>query len=99
MTIFEQIKNMSVDEFAEWLDEHGRLNGSPWLQWWEETYCNQCPVEHGYLPDYTGMHTYQVPTEFAWCELHDKCKFFLEMDETPDNKDIIKMWLESKVKT
>lgn len=96
MTHFENIKAMSIDELASWLDKHGRFD-SPWMHWFNETYCNNCPVEHGYLPDYTGMHTYHVPTEFAWCELHDKCKFFPDIDESPDNKDIIKMWLQLEV--
>ena len=33
--------------------------------------------------------------EFAWCELNGKCKFFKDMDDIPDVKQIIKMWLES----
>ena len=32
-----------------------------------------------------------------WCELENKCKYFLDLDEVPDNKMIIKMWLKLEV--
>jgi hypothetical protein len=32
--------------------------------------------------------------KFAWCEFHEKCKFFPNLEEIPDDKEIIKMWLE-----
>lgn len=98
MTNFENIKAMNIDETTVWLDKYGKFDNSPWKQWFNEKYCSNCPVEHGYLPDYTGMETWHVPTEFSYCELHDKCRFFPDMDETPYNKDIIKMWLEEVVK-
>ena len=93
MTQFENFKNMDIDALTEWLDKHGQFDGSPWNAWWNEKYCNNCPVEHGYFPDDSGEERWYVPTEFAWCEKHFKCKFFPDMDDVPDNKDIIKMWL------
>lgn len=98
MTRFEKFKNMDIEAFAEWLDEYGMFDGSPWMEWWNEKYCNNCPAEHGYLPDDSGFNRWYVPTEFAWCECNNKCRFFPDMDEAPSNKDIIKMWLESVVK-
>lgn len=98
ITWFEKIRSMDIDDFAEWLDKHGRFGGSLHMQWWEKNYCSQCPLENGYLHDCTGEYDYYVPTEFAWCEKHNKCRFFPDMDEAPDNKEIIKMWLESEVK-
>ena len=32
----------------------------------------------------------------SYCELNGNCKFFPNLDETPDNKRITKMWLESE---
>lgn len=98
LTHFEEFKAMTIEQFAEWLDKYGQFDGSPWMIWFDENYCSKCPSEQGYLPDYTGKHTWNVPTEFAWCELHDKCKFFQEMDATPSSKEVVKMWLESEVK-
>lgn len=99
MTQFENFRTMTIEQFAEWLDEHGYFDGSPWMTWFDEKYCSNCPTEHGYLPDDSGEERYLVPTEFSWCEANGKCKFFPEMDEEPEPKDIVKMWLESEVET
>lgn len=90
MTIFENIKSKNIDEFAEWLDKYGMFDNSPWMNWWDKNYCKNCEHETARLVD-TGREM-----EFAWCELHDKCKFFQNMDSIPDNKQIIKMWLETE---
>ena len=97
MTRFEELKNMDIEALAKWIDENGQFDGSPWITWWDENYCSKCPSEHGYLPDDSGEHRWYICTEFSWCELNGKCKFFPEMDEEPELKDIIKMWLESDI--
>lgn len=33
----------------------------------------------------------------SYCELNGNCKFFPDLDEVPDNKKIIKMWLETEI--
>ena len=91
MTQFEKFKAMNLDEMVDWLDEHGEFDDSPWMSWWDKNYCNNCPSETAYVPDY-GREM-----KFAWCELHGVCKFFQEFDDVPDNKDIIKMWLNNEV--
>lgn len=97
MTRFEKFKSMDIDSFVEWIDRHGQFDNSPWASWWDENYCNKCPSETGYILDTEGEMEWRTPCEFAWCELHDKCKFFPEMDEEPNSKEIIKLWLESEV--
>ena len=93
MNKFKKIKSMSINELAEWIDKYGRFDGSPWMNWWDEHYCNKCESIMCHYPD----SNLKFPC--AWCELHDgKCKFFPEMTEAPNNKEIIKMWLESEVK-
>lgn len=84
MTIFEKLKNKNIDELANWLDEYATHDTSPWYHWWDSHYCNKC---EGVEKD--GM-------KFAYCELHGNCKFFKDMEEIPDNKQIIKMWLENQ---
>ena len=92
MTQFENIKNMNIEAFSEWLDEHGQFDGSPWMEWFDCKYCSNCePV----MCHYEGSER-EFPC--AWCELEHKCKFFPGMDEAPGNRDIIKMWLESEAK-
>ena len=41
MRMVDKIKSKSLDEFAEWIDEHGAFDGSPWINWWQENYCNK----------------------------------------------------------
>lgn len=91
MTRFEEFKNMNIDEFAEWLDKYCAFDESPWIKWFDELYCKKCePIM---------CHYEDSKNEFpcSYCELEDKCKFFPDLDEAPDNKMIIKMWLELEV--
>ena len=84
MTVLDNFKSFNIDEFIDWLDEYVSFDTAPWMWWWDNTYCKNCPTEDEYVSDY------------AWCEVHNKCRYFLDMDETPDVKQIIKMWLESE---
>ena len=90
MNNFEKLQSMSVDELSKWLDKNVQFESTPWMQWWDELYCSKC--------ESIMCHYDDNPLEFpaSWCELHDnKCKFFPNMKEAPDCKEIIKMWLES----
>ena len=91
MTVFEKIKSMSIDEFAEWFDEHCAHDTDPCIDWWNDTYCKNCEpeIEEGFIVGGT--------VEYAWCELHGKCKYFKKLKEIPSNLDIIKMWLSLEV--
>ena len=89
---FEHLKSMSIEELAAWLDEHGQFDNSPWMTWWNQTYCKNCPDIMCHYED----SDYEFPC--AYCELHDnKCMFFPDMDEIPDCEQIVKMWLEVEV--
>ena len=90
MNEFDKIKLMNIDEFAEWLNENIVADDVPWINWWDKNYCNNCIAERLYSP------VFGREAEWAWCELHGKCKFFENLDNIPDNKQIIKLWLESK---
>ena len=91
MTNFEKFKSMSIDEFAEWIDRYGEFDGSPWLDWWNVNYCNDCESEFITFVD-TGKKA-----ECAWCEVYDKCKYFKELQGLPNDKQIIKMWLKTEI--
>lgn len=86
MTIFENLKSMNIDEFAKWLEENCLYDSDPCIKWFDETYCKNCKtvIENG--------------REYAYCELNDKCRYFKDADEMPDNSQIIKLWLESQVR-
>lgn len=96
MTKFDNFKSKNIDELVEWLDKYGAFDNSPWMLWFDKNYCRNCPPEDSLIPDSQEEQEYWHHCECAWCELHDKCKFFPEMDEVPDNKQVIKMWLESE---
>ena len=106
MTNFKHIQSMNIDEFAEWLDKHGMFDGSPWNDWFSKRYCENCESikckyadaeeKLGFTPYIFG--SYGGDIECAFCELADetgvkRCRFFPELDDVPDNLEIIKMWL------
>lgn len=91
MTKFEQIKPDTIDKMVEFLDKYGAFDGSPWMLWFDRAYCRNCD---------DIMCRYEGGTrEFgcAFCELNDYCKYFPEYGEKLENKQIIKLWLESEV--
>ena len=91
MTQFEKFKNMDIDHLAEWIDEYGQFDSSPWMSWFDEKYCKNCPdIIYKYADD-----SREFPC--SYCEVYNTCKFFPDLDEVPDNKMIIKMWLGSEV--
>lgn len=92
MTIYEAFKNKSIDELSEWLDKYLTFDNAPHMLWFDENYCSKCASETRYV------EVVEREMPFAWCELNDnKCKFFHDMDEVPDTKQIIKMWLNSDI--
>ena len=100
MTNFDKLKSMNIDELVDWLDEHGEFDGSPWLKWFNDTYCNNCPtIECTYAEYWNKPEANQHKVKCLYCELEGKCKFFPELKHNPDNKEIIKMWLMLEEKT
>ncbi len=90
MKMIDKFKSMNIDEFIEWLDEYASLYPSPWDEWFDVSYCGKCKPEIVY-DDGIGRR------EYGWCELNGKCRFFQDMDEQPDTKQVIKMWLENEI--
>lgn len=99
MTNFDKIKNMSLDELAEWIDEKCIIDNTPWMNWWDKTYCDKCEsiiIKAEEAEDILGIKPFlNEEYECVYCEVNDHCRFF-EDRETPNVKDIIKMWLEVK---
>lgn len=96
MTNFDFLRSMSVEKLAKWLDEHGQFDGSPWMDWFNENYCSNCESIKCKVDEKVAFfpgHT----IDCAYCELENKCKFFPELNEVPDNEGIIKMWLNHEV--
>lgn len=93
MTVFDNFKNKNIDELAEWLSEYGSYDQALYWRWWDKNYCDKC--EGVMLKREDGGYDHE--SEYAWCELNHKCKFFQEKNEIPSSKEIIKMWLLSEV--
>lgn len=89
MTKYEKFVNKDIDSLAEWLDKYAFFEESPWIKWWDDKYCKQC--DGVFFLDDDG-----IKRECAWCELNGKCKYFQDMDDIPDCKQIIKLWLMSQ---
>ena len=90
MIMFEKIKTTNIDELVEMLDKYSLNEHSPWFEWWDRKYCDNCIAEIAYNPE-IGR---DLP--HGWCELHQNCRYFPELDDIPNSKQIIKMWLESE---
>ena len=86
MTIFENFINRDIDKFVDYLDEHFTFDDAPWWKWWDKNYCNKCEA----------VIEFNDHSQCGYCEVYGNCRFFKDMKEIPDSKQIIKMWLESE---
>ena len=86
MTNIEKLRAMSLDEFSLWLDENGLFDNSPWMNWFDKEYCENCEAEKVMMGNGNVCSC-------AHCEVHNFCRYFSN-SEVPSNYDIIKMWLK-----
>lgn len=91
MNNWAKLKNMSTEDWAEWLDQYGQFDNSPWITWFGQKYCKNC--ENIMCKYEDGEREFPC----SYCEVYDTCKFFPDLDEVPGNKMIIKMWLETEI--
>lgn len=88
MRVFDDFKSKNMDELAEWLVKHSGDDAS-WIRWFDKKYCRNC--------DCVPMDESMPWAEYAWCEVHNNCRFFPEMNKVPSCEQIVKLWLESEV--
>ena len=79
LTNFEKLKNLSMEEMAEFLSEQMALEGTVYDQWMMDTFCNNCPD----VEDYDGS-----PVSF--CEINHDCPYGFYL---LSNKDLVMRWL------
>ena len=101
MTNFDKLKSMTVEELAKFIDDNGMYDDTPWMNWWDENYCNKCESVILNLEDTKKILELSPlfeddETECAYCEVHHKCRYFPELEEEPSMLDIVKMWLEAE---
>lgn len=96
MNNFEKLQSMGVDQLVEFLDTNGH-HDAIWWKWFEENYCNKCETTMTTIPNCDGEETWLTPCVCAYCEVNGKCRFFPELEDIPDCKETIKLWLEAEV--
>ena len=102
MTNLEKIKNMPIDELADWLDKNSMFDNSPWMNLFNEKYCAKCEsIKCKYVDaeeklGFSPYARYSGEVECSYCEIYGKCRFFENLEDVPDNKEMIKMWFEEE---
>ena len=79
ITNFEKLKNLSMEETAEFLSDQMALEGTIYDQWMTDTFCNNCPN----IEDYNG-------TLLSFCEMNQDCPYGLW---NISDKDLVMRWL------
>jgi hypothetical protein len=101
MTYYDQISSKSLEDLAKWLDVNGQFDGSPWMKWFDKTYCSRCESIHIKKEDSKAILGFELmfvdETTCSYCEVNKKCKYFPELPKTPTNVDIIEMWLKETI--
>lgn len=76
---FEKLKNLSMEEMAEFLSDQMALEGTIYDQWMVDTFCNNCPEVEGY-----------DGSQASFCEMNEDCPYGLYLIS---NKDLVMRWL------
>ena len=79
LTNFEKLKNLSMEEMAEFLSDQMALEGTVYDQWMIDTFCNNCPDVEGY-----------DGSSVSFCEINNDCPYGLYL---LSNKDLVMRWL------
>lgn len=88
MTNIEKIKTFDVEKLSGFLDAIG-FDNTPWMNWFENKYCNNCDCVRRY------HNTIGAEVEYSYCELYNVCKFFPDRPfDDINGKTICGMWLK-----
>lgn len=91
----ESVKD--IDSLSSLLGTLANGDVPPWTDWFDKKYCKNCPVvscSDSVSKQILGIDSYYGGTvECAYCELEFKCRFFPELNRTPTETDVIKLWL------
>lgn len=93
MTNYERLKSLPIDELANWLDQYGAFDTAPWNIYFSHKYCDNCePIEK----KIEGLGFHGEPVLCTYCEINDKCIYFPNIEKTPNNLGVIKLWLNAE---
>ena len=94
MTNYRRIKNLHIKELSKFLDKICSFEKAPWNIWFDETYCKKCESIKCKYEAAAGDRVIYC----AYCELENKCKYFLHLDHSPSSEEVCEMWLKEKYK-
>lgn len=101
MSNYEDLTSKSIKQLSEWLDTHGKHDGSPWMNWFNKKYCSKCEsikIKKENSKAVLGFELMFVDeATCSYCEVYKKCKYFQGKDKTPTNVDIIETWLKETI--
>lgn len=90
-TNFEKFfKSLNIETISDFLSHINSIDTAPWTLWFDKNYCSKCPAIECYC------EYFHRNVSCAYCELEHKCKFFDELSEVPNIKEIIKLWLQAE---
>ena len=72
LTNFEKLKNLSMEEMAEFLSEQMALEGTVYDQWMVDTFCNNCPDAEGYDGSLVSICEMNQDYPYGLCNISDK---------------------------
>lgn len=100
MKIYDKFTTSTPEALAKWIASFGNHDDSPWMNWFDKTYCQKCESEIVTKEESEAKLGFQFlylnKTECSYCEVYKECRFFPNR-LTPDIEEIIKMWLDQEV--
>ena len=85
LTNFEKLKNLSMEEMAEFLSDQMALEGTIYDQWMTDTFCNNCP----------DVEDYDV-NRVSFGEINYDCPYGLYLRSIKDLVVRCLSWVEEK---
>ena len=89
MTVYEKLKDMSIQQVAQFLNKLQDYDNLPWYELFSSKYCNKCePVIKR-----SNAFGFNVEVEYAPCETEVGCPFGVY---NLSEEETIKQWLLSE---
>lgn len=96
MNKYEKFKTLDIDTLAKWLDANMIFDTAPHNLWFDKKFCSNC---ESVKFRYSDGESTSRDIECTYCEINGHCRFFPELETTPDSLFILKMWLEQEADT
>lgn len=98
MNQYDYITSLNKEQLIDWLDTYADSDISPWRRWFDENYCSKCePIKCSYAEceKLNIKPFYKSNLICSYCEWEKKCKYFPDLEEVPNSRKMIELWLET----